>query len=262
MDQTTEMIRDAFLKGLLTPGWICVYVLVLLGAVISILRPYIKGKTGEATSSFILHRLPKNEYMVLDNIMLRTASGTTQIDHVVVSKYGIFVVETKNYSGLITGSKQADQWTQHFNKKKYSLKNPIYQNYGHIVALSNLLELPVNVFFNIVAFDNSAKLNINNADEVVNIPWLKDVILSHKEELLDASLIQEYVSKILANNIDSKETRKEHNQEVRVKKVTRDTNVANGVCPKCGGRLILRDGKYGKFYGCSNYPKCRFTQKA
>ena len=48
---------------------------------------------------------------------------------------------------------------------------------------------------------------------------------------------ENHARKILANNIDSKETRKEHNQEVRVKKVTRDTNVANGVCPKCGGKM-------------------------
>lgn len=34
-----------------------------------------------------------------------------------------------------------------------------------------------------------------------------------------------------------------------------------GVCPKCGGELIMRDGKYGSFIGCSNFPKCRYTQK-
>jgi DNA topoisomerase-1 len=34
-----------------------------------------------------------------------------------------------------------------------------------------------------------------------------------------------------------------------------------GVCPKCGGKLIMREGKYGNFIGCSNFPKCRYTQK-
>ena len=32
-------------------------------------------------------------------------------------------------------------------------------------------------------------------------------------------------------------------------------------CPKCGSNLKIKLGKYGKFYGCSNYPKCTFTQK-
>jgi predicted RNA-binding Zn-ribbon protein involved in translation (DUF1610 family) len=104
-------------------------------------------------------------------------------------------------------------------------------------------------------------LNINEAKEVINIPWLKDTILSHREELLNESSLQGYIDKINSSNIDSKKTRKEHNQEVRTKKITHDTNVGNGICPRCGGRLIQRDGKYGKFYGCSNYPKCRYTQK-
>jgi len=35
------------------------------------------------------------------------------------------------------------------------------------------------------------------------------------------------------------------------------------VCPRCDGKLVLRHGRGGKaFYGCSNYPKCKFTKKA
>lgn len=32
------------------------------------------------------------------------------------------------------------------------------------------------------------------------------------------------------------------------------------VCPKCGGELFKRRGRFGEFYGCSNYPGCRFTR--
>ncbi len=34
-----------------------------------------------------------------------------------------------------------------------------------------------------------------------------------------------------------------------------------GICPKCGGKLIMRDGKYGRFIGCTNFPKCKYTEK-
>ena len=34
-----------------------------------------------------------------------------------------------------------------------------------------------------------------------------------------------------------------------------------GICPHCGGKLRMRNGKYGSFIGCSNFPKCRYTQK-
>lgn len=60
-----------------------------------------KGKLGEAKVSHIVGRLPKEDYVVLDDLMLTNKYGsTTQIDHVVVSRYGIFVIETKNYKGL------------------------------------------------------------------------------------------------------------------------------------------------------------------
>ena len=63
------------------------------------------GKAGERRVARKLDWLPK-EYTILNDIMLRTQYGTTQIDHVVVSPYGIFVIETKNYKGWIIMSKK------------------------------------------------------------------------------------------------------------------------------------------------------------
>ena len=52
-----------------------------------------------------------------------------------------------------------------------------------------------------------------------------------------------------------KDVKNKVNQKIAEKKT------GDGICPKCGGKLIMRDGKYGKFIGCSNFPKCRYTQK-
>lgn len=62
-----------------------------------------KGMRGEMRVSAILTQLP-NDYTVLNDQVFRTEKGTTQIDHVVVSKYGIFAIETKNYRGEIYGN--------------------------------------------------------------------------------------------------------------------------------------------------------------
>jgi hypothetical protein len=72
--------------------------------IIRVFIPRLKGASGEATVSVLLKRLPENEYKVLHNVMLRTDRGMSQVDHVVVSVYGIFVIEVKNYTGWITGS--------------------------------------------------------------------------------------------------------------------------------------------------------------
>ncbi len=56
--------------------------------------------------------LDKTVYTLFKNVTLPTDDGTTQIDHIIVSKYGIFVVETKNMQGWIFGSAQQKSWTQ------------------------------------------------------------------------------------------------------------------------------------------------------
>lgn len=47
----------------------------------------------------------------------------------------------------------------------------------------------------------------------------------------------------------------------RIRKKSTNDYSKNIICPKCGGNLVERTGEYGKFYGCSNYPKCKYTKK-
>ena len=60
-----------------------------------------KGKLGERSVSKRLKRLDNNKYKVINDVILKTSRGTSQIDHLVVSNYGIFVIENKNFSGNI-----------------------------------------------------------------------------------------------------------------------------------------------------------------
>ncbi|WP_232511503.1 topoisomerase DNA-binding C4 zinc finger domain-containing protein [Parageobacillus thermoglucosidasius] len=54
--------------------------------------------------------------------------------------------------------------------------------------------------------------------------------------------------------------KKRHVQTIRTKQKQTEQHIQQNRCPKCGGVLIVRKGKYGTFKGCSNYPKCKFTQ--
>lgn len=94
---------------------VCIFI---LEAILQIVKPTVKGAIGEAMVSWLLSRLPKDQYMSMHNVMLKTARGTSQIDHVVISVYGIFVIEVKNYAGWITGKENSNQWTQTIYKKK------------------------------------------------------------------------------------------------------------------------------------------------
>lgn len=100
-------------------------VFILIAILIKFNEPKIKGHIGEKAVVNRLSSLPENKYTVINNVMLRTDYGTTQIDHIVVSVYGIFVIETKNYSGWITGGEFSEEWTKNMYGKKYTFRNPL-----------------------------------------------------------------------------------------------------------------------------------------
>lgn len=131
--------------------------------IVKLTKPRIKGKIGEAKVAFILRRLGSRRYKVINNLLIRSKSGSSQIDHVIISPYGVFVIETKNYKGWIFGHESADDWTQTLFRKKYKFRNPILQCWGHIrtlkAALPEYLHVP---YFPIIVFTGSAKLKKSN----------------------------------------------------------------------------------------------------
>ena len=220
----------------------------------------LKGSIGERKVARALRSLHKDEYRVLNNIMLNTSYGTTQIDHVVVSIYGIFVIETKNYKGWIVGSEYSDTWTQNLYGDMYTLKNPFHQNYGHVKALQQLLDIPEDFFISIVAFSTRATIKVKAKQNLIYFSELKRTIKGYSEPRIAQESLDELVNIITAANIDSKENRKVHIQNIHEKIEEKEELVEQGICPKCGGKLVAREGKYGAFLGCSNYPKCKFTR--
>lgn len=136
--------------------------IIIIGAIIflTIWLRTSKGRIGEHQVAHILSKLSKDRYRIINNLLLRTSSGsTTQVDHIVISQYGIFVIETKFYKDWIYGGENSEYWTQNIYGHKYSLRNPIHQNQGHIRALKHHLkdfgDIP---FISIVAFFRQFRL--------------------------------------------------------------------------------------------------------
>lgn len=215
---------------------------------------FVVGHAGEHWTKKELNKLPKDKYIVLNDILLFLDNYSCQIDHIVLSKYGIFVIETKQYHGYIIGDRYDKQWVRHLGNSKIYYENPIRQNYGHVKNICKLLNLNDKQVFNIVCFPGEVNLHVKHDGEIVNIHDLNDTILSHQDEIIAAPEVYEKI--IMKNNNTDKSTKKKHIVYAQNAK----NNFVN-MCPKCGGGLILRKGKYGDFYGCSNYPKCRYTRK-
>ena len=151
-----------------------------------------KGEMGEKRVAGILSRLPRDKYQIMNDLLIHHANGhTSQIDHVVVSEYGIFVIETKNYSGWIYGGANSEYWTQNIYGKKYQLYNPIQQNQGHVRALRRILkDLPSDMFISIVAFSRRATLKNRYLDNVVYWNQINRVIQSYSQKRMSAEQVQ------------------------------------------------------------------------
>lgn len=120
-----------------------------------------RGVLGEERVKRLLWRLPDSTYRVGNNVLIETNTrkGFSQIDHVVVSPYGLFVIETKNYKGIITGHEQADKWKQTINGKVYTISNPVKQNISHIRALKRLL-IPDVRFISVICFIERSDVHV------------------------------------------------------------------------------------------------------
>lgn len=237
-----------------------VIALIVVSIVLRIYEPTIKGIIGEKRVKKQLDKLSPENYRVLNDIMVRTEKGTSQIDHVIVSTYGIFVIETKNYAGWIHGSENAEYWTQSIYRKKTKFRNPIRQNWGHIYALKEMLpDYKDCPFYSIIVFAGSAKLkNVNVKTDVIYEDSLFGTIMGHRGTTVIPVLeLDRIVDRLRKVSIDDKQARKQHVEQIRSNVKERETKEESLICLKCGGKMLKRRGQYGEFYGCSNYPKCR-----
>lgn len=237
-----------------------IILIIPIGIICAIFYKKIVGKIGEIDVSNELNKLPSNKYSYINNVMLYDENGKShQIDHIVFSKYGIFVIETKNFEGLIKGNAYDKEWIQILGKTKNNFYNPIHQNYGHIKVLEEKLDIKENKFISIVCFSDKAKLNITGNSNVINNKNLVSKIINEYTKII----IQEDVNDLMKEieTLQDKSLNKNFNHVHNIKESLKENHFYNGICPRCGGKLVERKGKYGEFLGCSNYPRCKYTWK-
>ncbi len=224
--------------------------------------PTVIGAEGERrVNSTLRKKLDEQDYILLEDLTLPTAEGTTQVDHVVLSRYGIFVIETKNMSGWIFGSKNQARWTQVMRRHKSQFQNPLRQNYHHVKVIQDLLSIKLNQLENLVAFVGSAE---PKTEMPHNVFWsrgdLFKYITSRKTVQFSDGELRDFAHKLQCCALEAnKETRRAHVQHVREKATRKEAGITK--CPRCRSKMIERTNrKTGQiFYGCSRYPKCRGT---
>ena len=217
----------------------------------------IKGWFGEKMTTFGMWVfLDKNIYHRIDNVIVPAHDGTTQVDHVLVSIYGIFVVETKNINGWIFGAADQSNWTQVLYGNKYHFQNPLRQNYRHTKCLSEYLNLDHNLFHSVVFFIGDATFKTPMPENVLN-----SGVVSYLGKFKQPCLTQQQVAAIekalIAAKAGKTHTKADHLHSLKVRHEETDT------CPRCGGKLVDRVARAtgNHFIGCNNYPRCKYTNK-
>ena len=206
MNEFMWKMTRAFYKALLSNP--IIWIIFVAGILIYIFYNKLIGIAGENHVRRELKKLPSDTYKVINDIMIEVDSTTHQIDHLVISKFGIFVIETKQWHGFITGNFYDYNWVMHYGKNKFNVGNPVRQNHGHIKSLVNLLNVDKDKFINIVCFPGQVTLKLNNCYNVVNLYNLNSKITSYNKEIVDN--VEDINKLIISNNITDKKLRKEH----------------------------------------------------
>jgi hypothetical protein len=206
-----------------------IFLALILFAVLILFRyyePRIKGGIGEHFVNERLSSLDPAHYRILNDLLLPSLGNTktTQIDHVVVSNFGIFCIETKNYEGWIFGNAHQDDWTQVIYRSKHRFYNPIHQNFAHIKAIEALIRplFPDAPIYPYIAFPSADKLKISGADYVGTAGDMIRKIQSLTQPVFsDADRDKIFDILAQANIIDGEE-RKKHIQDARFMKDSRE----------------------------------------
>ena len=236
-----------------------IFTVVALTIILAILKalteesPESKGDEGERLVKNVIGKTIPDEQYVINKLILNIGNQRTrEIDHVLINKKGIFVIETKNFSGRIYGKENYEKWIQVLTKtKKYKFENPIKQNKGHIYHLSNILSEKLPIHSIVVFVQNNIKPG--QIPGVYNLNELKEVIASKNDTISTEQIKKAYneLCKAYDFTISPEKHKKNVQNELQMMKTT---------CPRCGKKLVERNGKNGVFMGCSGYPKCRFTK--
>ena len=237
--------------------------LMIIAAIVK--SAWFKGVFGEFfVNVLIKHSLDKRVYHLIKNVTLPTDDGTTQIDHIVISTFGVFVIETKNMKGWIFGSADQKQWTQKIYKYSSKFQNPLHQNYKHLKTLEACLNIPADSLFSVVVFVGDSTFKTTMPDNVVYARGCIDFIQSKTDVRLTQQQVDQAIAVIKSGRLKpSIKTNREH---VRHVKEIIETKNDEKICPKCGSKMVIRKAKKGKqigqsFYGCSTFPKCRAMVK-
>lgn len=219
----------------------------------------LRGWLGEKKTAFGMWlSLDAETYRRFHDVIIPARNGTTQIDHLLVSPFGLFIVETKNYSGWIYGSEDQPKWTQVLYQTKHSFQNPLRQTFRQKKVLADFINLDESVIHDIVYFVGDCKFKTPLPANILR-SGLGAYVRTFEARTLSPDETSRAISTLEGHLSGSSQTTRDHVRSLR------ERYASTTVCPKCGSDLVQRTAKAGPnlgstFLGCTSYPRCKFTK--
>lgn len=280
------MVDLSPLLNSLRENWVVVVGIVVALLVVVLLVRIASRLRGDTHVPKLLKALPEDDYTLIEKVILFDGVGTTQLDYVVVSPYGVFVIDEKYYKGVINGSEHHIEWVQQISKQSRRLKNPLRENLNRLKILQAAIGLADEQIFSVVAFLGDARFKTPMPDNAAHRKTLVPYIRSFNEKLFTADECQSIIHSIqnlqtdqginlspeakrrIGDNSEADQTSQDSvdnsatvvtkpRKTLKARKLTQPSR-----CPNCSAPMKLATAKSGQykgqqFWACSNYPKCR-----
>ena len=237
-----------------------------------------KGKYGEYLIYKYLKKYEATGAKFLFNLYIPKGNDhTTEIDVLMICEKGIFVFESKNYSGWIFGNENQQYWYQtlpgrYGTCQKERFYNPVLQNNIHIKHLTNILTTTIPIY-SIIVFSERCTLKdiqMYSNDIKVTKRNMVDIVISSiynnvTEIILTETDIANIYDQLYKYSQVDANAKSKHINDISEQHKNNSAEQLHK-CPKCNGNLVLRTATRGvhkgeKFYGCSNYPRCSYIQR-
>ncbi len=233
-----------------------IIIIVIIAAPIVFFRtPRGRGLQGEWLIRWVIKN--KNNKVINNYIVEEYEGDSHQIDHLVLNHNGLFVIETKNVSGRIYGEDSQKSWTQvlQYGKVKNKMYSPVKQNEAHVVSLKEFLPDDLPIYSCVVFVQGNT--NYIKSTKTFKPSALRRYILKGKfKTQIDDAKIEEIYNILMEHRANDRVSTRQHIKNIRTKK----SDVENNMCPRCHLPLVLKEGKNGQFYGCPNFPDCKYTK--
>lgn len=201
------------------------FFILLIFAILGILAifitiPHHTLTEGEKRVKKEIKRIMPKGSKSLHGVLLKVGRGFTEIDHIVITRSKIYVIETKDAHGTIQGKSNDTLWKQDIGSKHHTMRNPLMQNQKHVQILDKLIgDYDLNIE-NLVVFPNDTKLYVND-DRVIKIKDM-EVVLSHQTKKMKNKYHNAIFKEIKSLDVASRYNRYRHKRNInKLKKKTK-----------------------------------------